>query len=110
MNTARGPYTFFGLLWRLALAGSLVLSTAAAGGYYAAQHLIEAPEAQAPDLLTMPLPEAVERASAEGFAVLVEKRESTDLLEPGRVLAQRPMPSTWAKVNSTIRITLSEKR
>jgi len=103
------PFGFFGLLWRMTLGAVIVLGLSGAGGYYAVHHLVETPEAQAPDLLTVELLAAVDKASALGFSVIVEKRETTTLLEPGKVLAQRPAPDTWVKQGSTIRLTVAEK-
>lgn len=103
------PFGFFGLLWRMALGATIVLGLSGAGGYYAVHHLVESPEEQAPDLLTIDLREALEKASAAGFPVIVEKREATTLLDAGRVLAQRPAPSAWVKAGATIRLTVAEK-
>jgi beta-lactam-binding protein with PASTA domain len=103
------PYGFFGLLWRMALGAVIVLGLSGAGGYYAVHRLVESPEDQAPDLLAIDLREALDKASAAGFPVIVEKREATTLLEPGRVLAQRPLPATWVKQGATIRLTVAEK-
>ncbi len=105
----KAPFGFFGLLWRMTLGAVIVLGLSGAGGYYAVHHLVETPEAQAPDLLTVELLAAVDKASALGFSVIVEKRETTTLLEPGKVLAQRPAPDTWVKQGSTIRLTVAEK-
>jgi len=105
----KDPYTFWGMLWRLVLAGGLVLSASAAGGYVAARHLIETPEVQAPDLLKLALPQALERASGEGFSVILEKKEPTSLLPAGQVLSQRPAPLAWVKEGATLRLTVAEK-
>ena len=103
------PYGFWGLLWRLTLAGGIVLGASAAGGYAAAKSMIEAPETQAPDLLTLRLNEAVEIASQQGFSVILEKKEPSTLLEAGRIISQRPAPQTWVKEGAILRLTVAEK-
>lgn len=106
-SRSRQPYGFFGLFWRLALAGMLVLGLSAAGGYVAVQQIVRAPEGLAPDLLTMPLAEAVEQSSDEGFALRLEKREASEVFEPGQIVSQRPTPGSLAKMGSTIHVTIA---
>jgi beta-lactam-binding protein with PASTA domain len=102
-------YGFFGLLWRLALAGALTFGVAAAGSYVAVERLVRRGEVQAPDLLTLPLEKALNKASSEGHPLLVEAREKSDLLEPGGVLSQRPQPGTWVKEGAVLRVTVALK-
>lgn len=102
---SREPYGFLGLLWRLALAGFLVLGLALAGGYAVAAYYIRGSETIAPDLLALSLEEAVEQASAEGFSVMLQGEEPSSLVDPGQVLGQRPSPGTIVKAGSTIRVT-----
>lgn len=102
-----GGYTIFGIFWRLVIAGGLVFALAAAGAYLAAEQLIRTPEVEAPDLHTLSLEEAVRAASAEGFSLLLEGEEGSGLLEPGRVLSQRPGPGMWVKEGSTLRVTVA---
>jgi beta-lactam-binding protein with PASTA domain len=109
-DSIKAPYGFFGLLWRLMLGGVIVLGLSGAGGYYAVHHLVQTPEELAPDLLTLELEAALARASDGGFPIIVERREVTTLLEPGRVLAQRPLPGAWVKQGSTIRLTVAAAR
>ncbi len=100
-------YGLFGLIWRLGVAGFLSIGLGAVACYFAVQYIVVTPEESAPDLLTMELVEAVEKASGKGFSVQIEKNESTDLVEEGRVLSQRPTPGTIVKVGSTIRLTVA---
>lgn len=100
-------YGFFGLLWRLVAAGALVLGLSAIGGYYAVYYLVRAPEMDTPDLLTLPLEGAIERASDEGFAVRIVEHEQSTALAPSHVLAQRPSPRMKIKRGGTILLTLS---
>jgi serine/threonine-protein kinase len=108
-NETKAPYGFLGLLWRLALAGVIVLGLSGAGGYLAVVRLMERQESTAPDLLTLEVEEALQQASDKGFSVILEKREPTNLLESGRVLAQRPAPGTNVKVGSTVRLTIATR-
>lgn len=103
------PYGFFGLLWRLALAGTLVFGIAGITGYMLVLRLVQTPEEIAPDLLTMEVTAALDKASGDGFSVMVERREATELLEAGKVLAQRPAPGTFVRQGSTIRLTLAAR-
>lgn len=100
-------YGFFGLLWRFSLVAMVVCSLAAAGGYYAVERMMSVEEALAPDLLTMQLAEAVDKASEAGFPVMIEGRERSNLVEAGAVLTQRPLPGTWVKSGAIIRVTLA---
>ncbi len=100
---------FFGLLWRMTLAGTLVFAFAATASYLAVERMIRTAEDDAPDLLTLPLNEAVERASNGGFPVRIGAHEATLILSPGRVIAQRPNPGQRIKQGATIMITLSEE-
>jgi beta-lactam-binding protein with PASTA domain len=111
MATTSQPtlYGFFGLLWRMTLAAVILFGIAAVGGYVAAERLIRSPEAETPDLLTLDLKDAVSKSSAVGFPVMLEKREATDLLQEGKVLAQRPLPGTMAKTGAAIRLTIAAK-
>lgn len=102
-------YGFFGMLWRLALAGLLILCMAAGGGYLLAERLIQKPETETPDLLSLNLDSAVKKASKEGFSVFVAKTEATDLLKPGLVLSQRPSPGASAKAGAAIHVTVAAK-
>jgi beta-lactam-binding protein with PASTA domain len=102
-------YSFFGIFWRLALAAGIVFALTGAGSYFLAERLIERPEAPAPNLLTLELTEALERASQDGFSLIIEKHEPTDLLAAGRVLSQRPAPDIAVKQGATIRVTVAEK-
>jgi beta-lactam-binding protein with PASTA domain len=102
------PYGFLGLLWRFSLAAVIVLGLSATAGFLAVKYLVETPEVQAPDLITLELTEALATASRLDFALLIEKREPTELLSPGRVLSQRPGASQWTKPGAVIRITVSE--
>ncbi|CAN5303294.1 hypothetical protein BH09SUM1_BH09SUM1_11020 [soil metagenome] len=108
-ETDKTPFGFFGLLWRLMLCAAIVLPLSAAGGYFAVKKLVQTPELQAPDLLTLPVAEAVDRASAQGFPVFLEKKEPTDLMAAGKILSQRPAPGAWVKEGSSIRMTVAQK-
>lgn len=108
-NGSSQTFGFFGMLWRLALAGAIVLALSAAGGYYAVVRIMEKQETTAPDLLTLPVEEAFTKASGLGFPILLEKRESTDLLQEGRVLAQRPSPGASVKEGATMRLTIATR-
>lgn len=98
------------MLWRVAIASMVVFALSAASGYAIVYRLIETPETQAPDLLALTVDEAVEKASADNFSVLIEKKEMSELLDPGRILSQRPAPGTWVKEGSRIRLTIAAKR
>lgn len=106
---AATQYGFFGLLWRLTFAGTLVLALSAAGGFAAVYYMVKTPEAQAPDLLTLDVEAALARAATEGFSVFLERKEPTELLEPGRILSQRPTPAAWVKTGATIHVTVAAK-
>lgn len=102
-------YGFFGLLWRLTLVGMIVLTLGAVGGYFAVMKMVETPSASTPDLLTLSVERAVERASKGGFSVMIAKHEASDLLDPSHILGQRPSPGIEAKVGSTIHLTVAER-
>lgn len=106
-ETTPKVYGFWGLIWRMTLAGMLVLGASSAGGYFAVKHLVETPEVEVPDLLTLELADAMERASDEGFSLQLQEREATGLLAPGTVLAQHPSPGAPVKSGATIRVTLA---
>jgi beta-lactam-binding protein with PASTA domain len=97
------------MLWRMTFAGAFVFALAASGGYAAVWYLVKTPEAEAPDLLTLELVEAVELASKEGFSVMVEEHEATDLLGEGRVLSQRPAPGTVVKEGTRLRVIIAAR-
>ncbi|MDX2177878.1 MAG: PASTA domain-containing protein [Candidatus Sumerlaeia bacterium] len=99
--------TFFGLLWRMVVAGSLVFALAAGGAYFGVERMIRAPEADAPDLLTLGLDEALREASARGFPVRIEAEEPTGLLASGRVLSQRPLPGERVKAGAVVYLTVA---
>ena len=101
------PPGFFGTAWRLTLIGTVLWGAAGAAGYAAVYHLVKTPEIQAPDLLTMSLEDAVRKASAGNFAARVSGTEPTDVVEPGHVLAQRPLAGDWVKEGATISLTLA---
>ena len=103
-------YGFFGLLWRLSLAGVVVFALAGAGGYFAVERMLHVEEALAPDLLMLPITEALDKASGAGFPVILEGRERSNLVPEGAVLSQRPGPGTWMKSGATIRVTLARER
>ncbi len=110
MARKKKPYTLFGLLWRLIVSGAIVFGLAAGGAYFAAEQLIRTPEREAPDLHALTLEEALRSASGEGFSLRLDGEEGTGVLEPGRVLTQRPAPGTWVKEGSTIRVTIAAPR
>jgi len=93
----------------MSLAGVLVFAFAATASYLAVERMIRTAEEDAPDLLTLPLSEAVERASSGGFPVRIGAHEPTLILGPGRVIAQRPNPGQRVKQGATIMITLSQE-
>ena len=105
--TTKSPHGFFGILWRLCLAGVLTFSIAAAGSYVAVEQLVRTEEVEAPDLLTMDAAAALRRASGGGFALIIEGSEPSTHLDPGMVLAQRPGPGTTVKAGSVIRVTVA---
>lgn len=100
-------YTLWGMLWRLAVVAAVVVPLSLAGGYFAVEALIRTEETSAPDLLTLPVGEAAQRAGAEGFAVRVVARERTTALSPGHVMAQRPAPGDPLKPGATLALTVS---
>lgn len=95
-------------MWRLAVAGVLAFTLAGAAAYATVWYLVKTPEVQAPDLLALPLDEAVRAASAEGFALRVGGTEASLALDPGQVAAQRPSPGEWAKPGAAIVVTVAE--
>lgn len=102
------PPGFLGLLWRMSLAGGIVFAIAAASSYFAIESLVRSEEVEAPDLLTLPLEDAVRRSSAMGFPVRIGANEQTLILSPGRVISQRPGPGKRMKRGGTLIVTLSE--
>lgn len=100
-------YGFFGLLWRLGLAGLIVFALAGAGGYIAVERMLPVEESLAPDLLTLPVEDALEKASSAGFPVMIDGRERSNLVAEGAVLSQRPTPGTMVKNGAAIRITIA---
>ncbi len=109
MARKRKNYTLFGLLWRLTISGAVVFALAAGGAYLAAEQLIRTPEREAPDLHALTLEEAFRTASEEGFPLRLDGEEPTSVLEPGRVLSQRPAPGMWVKEGSTLRVTIASR-
>lgn len=103
------PPGLFGTAWRLILIGTLLWAAAGAAGYATVYQLVKTPETQAPDLLTMSLEEAVRKASAGGFATRIDATEPTEVIEPGHILTQRPLPGDWVKEGATISLTLAAK-
>jgi beta-lactam-binding protein with PASTA domain len=103
------PFTFFGLFWRVLLLGAFTMAIAGVGGYFGVKHLVENPEFTAPDLLTLTVEEALVKASDEGFPMLIEKHEPTDLIGAGRILSQRPLPDSMVKGGAVLRVTVAEK-
>ncbi len=99
---------FLGLLCRMTLAGGIVFAIAAASSYFAVESLVRTEEVEAPDLLTLPLEDAVRRSSTMGFPMRIGSNEQTLILAPGRVISQRPGPGKRMKRGGTIVITLSE--
>ncbi len=102
------PPGFLGLLWRMSLAGGIVFAIAAAASYLAVENLVRTEEVEAPDVLTLPLEDAVRRTSAMGFPLRIGASEPTLILSPGRVISQRPGPGKRMKRGGTILVTLSE--
>ena len=108
MSDDTRPTGFLGLLWRMTLAGGIVFALAAASSYFAVENLVRTEEVEAPDLLTLPLEDAVRRSSTMGFPTRIGANEQTLILSPGRVISQRPGPGKRMKRGGTIVITLSE--
>lgn len=102
-------YSAFATIWRLALGGVFVFALSGAAAYYISERLIERPEALTPNLVTLDLEQALEKASREGFPLIIDSREPTELLEEGRILTQRPSPEMWSKVGSAIRVTVASR-
>ena len=102
------PLGFFGLLWRLALAGGLLFAAAGAAGYGVVYHHVKQPEVQAPDLLALSPKEALRKASAEGFRVRIAETREATAVAAGNVVAQRPLPGDWVKGGATIHLVLAE--
>ncbi len=100
-------YGIFGLLWRMIFVGGFVFLLTAAGSYAAVWYLVKTPESITPDLLTLELTDAVDQASEEGFSVLIDHYEATDLLGSGRVLSQSPSPGAIVKQGARIRVTVA---
>lgn len=103
-------YGFFGLLWRLSLAAIVVFALAGAGGFLAVERLLPVEETLAPDLLTLPLEKALEKSSSEGFPMIIDGRERSNLVEEGAILSQRPLPGTLVKNGAAIRVTVARAR
>ena len=101
------PPGLFGTLWRLGLAGTLLFGLTGVGGYFTVRHLIQQPEMQAPDLLTLDLRQATVQASQLGFATRICDEENSEVLDEGCILAQRPRPGTWVKPGTTILLTVA---
>lgn len=102
-------YTLWGMVWRLTLAGAVVFSLTAVASYALARRILTREDVQAPNLVTLSAAEALEKASSQGFSVVLEKREPSELLPEGHVLAQRPMPDMWVKEGATLRLTVAAK-
>ncbi|MCB2154750.1 PASTA domain-containing protein [bacterium] len=101
------PPGLFGTLWRLVIVGVLLFGLAGVSGYATVRYLIQQPELQAPDLLTLDLRQATVHASQLGFSTRIAGEESSEVLDEGFVLAQRPSPGTWVKPGSTILLTIA---
>ena len=102
-------YSLWGMLWRLTLAGTVVFALTGAASYFVGRRILARQDVQAPNLITMSTDEALAKASAQGFSVLLDKREPSELLPEGHVLAQRPMPDQWVKEGACLRLTVAAK-
>ncbi|MCC5877503.1 MAG: PASTA domain-containing protein [Candidatus Sumerlaeia bacterium] len=102
-------YGFLGLFWRLGLAGVVVFALAGAAGYVAVERMLPVEESLAPDLLTLSVQDALEKASKAGFPIIIDGRERSNLVAEGAVLSQRPAPGTMMKNGASIRITIARK-
>ena len=102
------PPGLFGTIWRLTLAGGLFFALAAGAGYATVYSLVKTPETEAPDLLAISATEALERASAQGFAARIDGAEPSSTVEDGFVVAQRPAPGSWVKEGAVIGLTVAE--
>jgi len=108
MASRTSPPGFFGTLWRLLVVGTVMFALCAAAGYATVWHLVRTPETEAPDLLAVDVVDAVAKASELGFSVRIGASEPNDVLEPGEVLSQRPLPGDWVKQGATIVVTVAE--
>jgi hypothetical protein len=102
-----GYRTFWGMLWRLALAGALVFAMGAAAAYAAVVRLVRTPEVEAPSLVTLPVEDALRDASRAGFSLRVSGEEPSTVLPAGRVLSQRPAPGEGVKAGAVIHVRVS---
>lgn len=100
-------YSLFGTFWRLILGGAVLFAASGAGAYVLTDAIIRRQEKPAPNLVTLTIEQALDRASEEGFALRIERREGTELLDEGRILSQRPNPDMAAKAGATIRVVVA---
>jgi beta-lactam-binding protein with PASTA domain len=104
----RTSLSFLRFLVQLAVTTVLVFALLAAVSYFTLRHFIARQEVQVPNLVGLTLEEGLTRLKPLDLALILDKKEYSDIVSKGEILAQYPYAGTRTKIGNAVKVVVSE--
>ncbi len=95
-------------LIRLALTAALVMGLIGGASYFIVKSYVGGPEVQVPNVLGVTVEEALEKAKTANLFLELDRREFSEAVGRGNIMAQAPAPGVKVKQRTPIRIVVSD--